>query len=347
MKTAIVQCADTGPCQSIELMLRAAGYRLKIPGLRLREELRSLGCDTVLDNESLHSSMGYALLAFPEATIQEMETCDLFVDIKGYRNGPKVWERWPRLRNRTLWYRINGGWPIDHPTSGNEVDPSCPIVTPNLWYAEQREGRKAFACWPPFAAFGDYASAAATRKGICDNRTLDAYTDPICLIHNPEGWGYSKLIPGVRELGVKMYGQPAPDGLIQNYEVHAKLARSLAMVHLKSNDCPGYSLYEAIAAACPIIVSRRLINRMHMQDLFVEGETCLGWDEPGIDIEGRGEIDIEKCRAEIEQHLLALHDPVLNWTIGISARERLKHLMFNPESEGVVFEQWLNEWVGK
>ena len=347
MKIAIVQCADTGPAQSIEMMLRSAGYRTKLPSVRLRDELRTLGCDTVLDNAALHSSMGYGLLDMPEASVQEMDTCDLFVDVKGYRNGPKVWQRWPRLKNRTLWYRINGGWPIDHPTAGNEIDPPCPIVTPNQWYNESREGRRAYAVWPPFFRFGDYASAAMTRKGFADNKTPHAYGDPLCLIHNPEGWGYSKLIPEARAMGIKFYGQPAPDGLIQNYEVHGKLSRALAMVHFKSNDCPGYSLYESIAAACPVVVSRRLINRMRMQDLFVEEETCLAWDEPGVDIEGRGEIDAAKCLREVSEALQRLRDPDLNWRIGIAARERLQRLMFDPNRDGSHFQAWLDEWVGK
>jgi hypothetical protein len=99
------------------------------------------------------------------------------------------------------------------------------------------------------------------------------------------------------------------------------------MVHLKSNDAPGYALYEALASGCPVVVPRRLIWRCRMGDLFVPGETCLVFDrETHADLSPQ---EVEECEAEVLGHLGALRDPAFNRKIGEAGRGRLKSLMWS------------------
>ena len=108
------------------------------------------------------------------ASSQEMESADLYVDIKAHRCYDKVVRRWPNLAGKVLWYRINGGKPEhvvnargDH---GDEVNPPCPVLTPNQWYkdalctdpmnpkygAPTPWAGRAYTCWPVFCRFNDY-----------------------------------------------------------------------------------------------------------------------------------------------------------------------------------------------
>lgn len=357
---AILQVADTGPLESLVVMLSHAGYVCGLPNDKLRNELRSLGCDTVLDIQSLVDGMGYdPPMPLPTVGPEAMKTADLYVDVKGHRNGPKIWERYPNLKDRTLWYRINGGKP-EHVVRqcdecrkkqetatkfklrcpkcedcGDEANPPCPILTPNLWYDQPcGHGRiipdclicsgRAYAFWPPFYRFNDY-HRTKYKEGW-------DYDRPICLIHNLTGWGYQRMIPEVSELGVRCFGRGSPDGLIQHSEVKNCLKTALCMVHLKSSDAPGYALYEALAAGCPIICSRRLIWRNRMQDLFVPNETCLVFDRETHD--GLSDKDVADCRAEIEQGIKRLNDPTENARIGFNGRKRLQELMWNSERDG-------------
>lgn len=353
MKTAILQVADTGPLESLVVMLRSVGYECFLPNDRIKHALKNLGCDCVLDIQNLVENWGYSRpIDLPVANIPMMDTVDLYVDVKAHRNGPKIWGRWPNLAKKTLWYRINGGEPehvIRRDTNGNiledcgdERNPPCPILTPNLWYADEwsiaeneigeskLSGRtpwadKSYACYPPFYRFDDYF----TKHG----RTTD-YADPICLTHNLEGWGYGKLIERIRALGVKCHGRSSPDDLIPHSEVAGKLSKTLAMVHLKSSDAPGYSLYEALAAGCPLVVSKRLIWRNRMQDLLIPEETCLVFDRETH--EGLTDQDVNECELAIGTALNRLKDPVLNQRIGMAGRAKFQELMWSDEREGDV-----------
>lgn len=326
---AILQVADTGPLESLVVMLRSVNWECFLPDSRLRDKLRSLGCDTVLDIDHLVSGMGYERpMALPLAGVSHMERNDVvYVDIKAHRNGPRIWKTWPHLEYRTLWYRINGCAPEhvvnnrgDH---GDERNPPCPILTPNLWYREEGPDKpwsnRAYAVWPPFYRWNEYFDV--------HGRPESTYNNPICLIHNLEGWGYGRMIKPLRDLGVKCYGDRSPDGLIPHKSVPKALSTSLAMVHLKSSDAPGYALYEALAAGCPLIVSRRLIWRNRMEGLFMPEETCLVFDRETHD--ALSAEDVQRCTQEIKDGLYRLSYPSENQRIGNAGRERLKHLMWS------------------
>lgn len=343
-KKAILQVADTGPLESLVVMLRSVGYECFLPDTHVRSELRGLGCDCVLDIENLVAGWGYAQpIDLPIADKTMMQTTDLYVDVKAHRNGPKIWSKWPNLEKRTLWYRINGGEPehvVKRDAEGNvtedhgdEICPPCPILTPNLWYSSPcKHGalvrncyccqNKSYSCYPPFYRFDDYF----TKHG-----RAHLYDDPICLIHNLQGWGYGKLTERIRALGVRCHGRSSPDDLIPHSQVSRELYSALAMVHLKSSDAPGYALYEGLAAGCPLVVSRRLIWRNRMQELFIPEETCLVFDRETH--EGLTDRDVDDCELAIGTALGRLRDPVLNERIGMAGRERLLSLMWDEKKQ--------------
>lgn len=326
---AILQVADQGPLESIVVMLRSIGIECLYPCFNLRQELRRIGMTLVLEIESLVKGMGYDRpFDIPPAELSDMERGDIiYVDVKAHRDYSKVTSRWPNLKNRVLWYRIQGGQPEhvvnargDH---GNEVSPPCPILTPNLWYREPGPwGDMSYSCWPPFYRFNEYCLPRPPTE-------LYTFQRPICLTHNLVGWGYGGLIEEVRKLGVICYGNGSPDGLIQHQEVRPALASALALVHLKSSDAPGYSLYEALASGCPVVCSRRLIWRNRMQDLFIPGETCLVFDRETH--EGLTDAEVISCKAEIQLALSKLANPVYNRKIGQAGKEKLRQLMWSKD----------------
>lgn len=320
-------------------MLRSVGYECLLPSTALKNELRQLGCDTVLDVDGLVRGMGYdPPMRLPEAPPDLMRRADLYVDVKAHRNGPKVWGRWPNLEKRTLWYRINGGQPEhvinargDH---GDELNPPCPVLTPNQWYSPliaEIHGicnpiGKAYSCWPPFYRFDEYFAK--------HGRPFSGYDSAMCLIHNLSGWGYGALVDNIKKLRVKCYGAGSPDGLIPHSHIPDRLARSVAMVHLKSSDAPGYAIYECLAAACPLICTRRLIWRCRMGELLVPGETCLVFDRETHD--GLTEEDVRTCTEEVSKHLDVLRDPETNRRIGMAGHERLKNIMWSEQKHSDV-----------
>ena len=329
---AILQVADQGPLESLVVMFRSQGIDCALPDVRLRDQLKKMGCDTVLSPEELEARMGYDRpIKLPLAGVADMSRTDvLYVDVKGHRNGPIVWQRWPSLKKRTLWYRINGGKPehvirMDGFDCGDEVNPPCPVLTPNQWY---RDVDRAYTCWPPFYRFDEYLRERPVKKHHA-----------ICLIHNLNGWGYGTLVNAVADLGVKCFGLGSPSGLLSHSEVGVRLTNALAMVHLKSSDAPGYAIYEAMAAGCPIICTRRLIWRCRMQDLLQPDVTCLVFDRETHD-ELTG-TEVVECRDEVAKHLEALRDPDENKRIGENGRLRLQQIMWNEKRDGESLQSFL------
>lgn len=338
--TAILQVSDTGPLESLIVMIRSLGIECLLPSSYLQKKLREYGLDTVLEVADLVRNWGYERPRFSLRQATEKDLCRddiLYVDVKAHRNGPKLWRHHPQLEKRTLWYRINGGYPEhvinsrgDH---GNEVDPPCPVLTPNQWYSTIGPWHsKSYAFWPYFNGFERYYQTNKRVDEYPDFGRTHKYDDPICLIHNFSGWGYGALADNMRDLGVRIYGLGSPNGLLDHSKIPALMARTKAMVHLKSNDAPGYALYEALAARCPVICSRRLIWRCKMQDLLIPDKTCLVFDREtheGLSIE-----DVRKCTIEINDHLIDLERVEYNREIGKAGADRLLSIMWdvkNPE----------------
>lgn len=340
-KVAILQVADTGPLESLIIMLRSIGVQCYLPNKQLRNKLREIGCDTVLEIDSLVHGWGYDQpLRLPEAdlTMLDKRRDVIYVDVKAHRNYGKVVQQWPHMDGRILWYRINGGKPEhvirDGVSYGDEVNPPCPVLTPNMWYKSDiidvgngslyspMELGWAYACWPPFYRSDEYYPV--------HGRTTE-YEAPMCLIHNLEGWGYAKLVPQLRALGVRCYGVRSPDGLVPHHTIPQRLSRALALVHMKSSDAPGYALYEALAAGCPVVCTRRLIWRCRMQDLLIPGKTCLVFDRETH--EGLSDRDVASCAQEVARHLQALADPAYNQRIGLAGRQQLSKIMWDERKD--------------
>lgn len=320
-KKALLQCADQGPLESLVDMLTAVGYECFLPSERLIGELKLLGCDSVLSPKQLHETMGYDMPR-PLPTMDEIKSdLDLYVDIKAHRNGPKVWKRYNHLPGRTLWYRINGGKPEITERGGDEVNLICPILTPNQWYTDPEFAGKSYVCWPPFVRFAEYSGAR--NYGVID---VGVGATPVCLIHNLYGWGHGDLSDRLGKT-VRYFGAGSPNELVDHRHIPGMLKNTQAMVHLKSNDCPGYSLYEALASSCPVVVSRRMIWRMRMQSLYVEGENCYCFDLPTHD--HRTEIWSDICTAEIHWALEKLSDLKENTRIGQNGRLMLRQVMWD------------------
>ncbi len=336
MKTAILQVADTGPLESLVVMLKTAGYWCHLPNERLRGELRSLGCDNVTDVAGLVRSWGYDQpFPIPEAGPDAMQFADLYVDVKAHRNGSRVIERWPNLKGKVLWYRINGTAPEIVAGQGDEVNLEHPILTPNLWYRDDPKGNEfwngksptgpnwggmAYAIWPPYHRFHEHLP-----------RHEAPFTEPLCFVHNLAGWGFGPVTEEFRRMGVRCHGVRSPDGLLSHRDVLGRLTRAVCMVHMKSSDAPGYALYEAMAAGCPVVVSRRLPWRNRMEELFEEGVTCLAFDRPT-----HGPLDVADCVREVKGHLDRLTDQVENRRIGQAGRDRLASLMWGEQRPGDV-----------
>ena len=319
-KLAIIQCGDTGPVESLVRMLTSVGYECKRVGSQLADRLARIGCDTVITSETLVNSMGYLIPKGPIgiAVEKHIEKCDLFVDVKAHRSYSKLVNEWPNLGGKILWYRINGGKPEhvinsrgDH---GDEVNPPCPVITPNQWYKNDRidtttEANKvwmtsipcnSYVFWPSFERASSYTLPRPVSQRDCDR--------PICLIHNYAGWGYSSLGDRLRRKGLRIFGKGSPDGLLINSQIPNLLSKALCMIHLKSNDAPGYALYEAIYARCPIILPRRLIWRCKMEKLFKEYETCLCFDVASHESLDDNPKLQQACIDEIEDGMAKLYN---------------------------------------
>lgn len=339
-KIAILQMADCGPAESTAVMLRAAGYDVYLPDDRLRGILREIGCDTVLSAKELVRSWGYEHPRIPYIGPDGMAQCSLFCDVKAHRSYNRIVRYWPRLADRVLWTRINGGKP-EHvirrndrgevtEDCGDEVNPPCPVLTPNLWY----EGKKrAYACWPPFARLEEYNPANRPREPA-------QYTAPVCLIHNVRGWGYQAVVEPFRQLGVKFLGVGCPDGLAQHKTARGHLSQALAMVHCKSSDAPGYALYEALASGCPVVCTGRLIWRCRMQSLLIPGKTCLTFDRRETH-DGLTEEQVAEDTHLVKKILEALQIPALNSQIGESGRRQLEAVMWDENRDGPGFRNWM------
>lgn len=332
---AVLQVADTGPVESLVVMLRSIGIECYYCSPRLRAILRNLGCNNVLEIDTLVRSWGYEKpMPLPDAEPSLLSRKDtIFIDVKAQKNAELMWKVWPNLKGKTIWYRINGCEPENVPGHGNEVDPICPTLTPNLWYGLPNKpwSPKSYAFYPPFYRIDEMQAFNIDRMRNFKGRVADFskhYFPPISLIHNVEGWGYRDLIPKLREqLGVKCHGVNSPDRLIGHRESLVALTKTLALIHPKPSDAPGYTLYESLAIGCPIIVSRRLIQRCLMQNLLEDGVTCLAFDN--YDKKEYSSQDVIDNIKEIEKHLKYISNPENNVRIGEAGRERLKSLMWS------------------
>lgn len=350
MKKAILQVADTGPVNSLVTMLEAVGYQCYTLSDSMQYHLMREGHTFVLSNKFLQRSMHYAPhVNLPEIKdSKEIDKDCIFFDIKAHKHYSDILKAWPQLENRVAWYRINGGAPEhvinergDH---GDELNPPCPVITPNQCYLREsvplETRNKTYVFWPHFPGFDSFTDNYEKREVLESIQTFDA---PVCLIHGVNGWGYQDIVKKVRKLGVKIYGTGSPDGIIHQKDVIKRLSTAKSLVHLKSNDAPGYALLEAIAAKCPIICSKRLIWRCDMQELFEPGVTCLTFDRETED--PLSSEDAVKCVEEIKNHLKTLESVEKNEEISHNAYDRYSALSWSPNKTRCLFS--FRDWLSR
>lgn len=154
---ALCRISDTEPLMSILPMLEGAGYDCVLPDRRLRDQIRGLGCRNVDEFSDMHRSWGAEL---PPARLREIgpndvKHCQLYVDVNGNLNGPKVWKVWPNLKDRVLTYFINGGEPRLTDDKGDCQTPTTPMATTaqhyrsTLFCPNKHWNVEAFSCDDP------------------------------------------------------------------------------------------------------------------------------------------------------------------------------------------------------
>lgn len=324
MKKALILCPDTKPADSLSFMLEKIGVKSFVPSKKLWLQLHnSLGVNLVISNEALVSAWGY-----PPSLLQELDgKPDYIFDIKGHQNIDKLRVRFPDAK--VIWYRINGGEP-EVTSQGDEIDCNLPIVTPNQWYAEEKYAREdRYVFWPKLVKVPSM---------LDDIKRSKLYTPPIALIHNFGGWGYGKLADGLNKLSVQIYGKGSPQGLLTEKSKNALLKTTKALVHPKSTDAPGYAILEALDAACPVVISKRLLWRSSY-NLLLPGYDCLAFDRETHD--ALGKEDVETILGEIEQHLKSLSDPYFNEIVGKRGRDSLRSREWGSEEDIDQFSKFM------
>lgn len=334
IRRAIINCPDTGPLESLVEMLHSVGIVCAIPSGDLLRFLRRIGCSNIITIDTLVENWGYrrpnlaGIDMLGQSSLDRNDGSTVLIDLKAHVNAPRIVDEFPRMKNRIIWYRINGA----KPEPGIESSPPVPIMTPNQWYRDAEfqssTGVPNLVFWPPFVGASRYNPSNARAR-------IDP---PVCLLHNAAGWGYGKLMERLRnnprhEYRLRVYGRGSPDGLIPNSDVPRFLAGARAMIHLKSSDAPGYALYEAIHAHCPVIIPERLIWRCRMEELFNEYSALIFQD--GKSHESLTDAQADSLAAEVGRIVDKTDTlPKTIARIAGNAYNRLNELMWKPDAAG-------------
>ena len=257
----------------------------------IRIMLESVGFEVVRERdreaEYVKEWLVYEPYDVPETSDKE---CDLYVHVK-----PE------KLREGGLLFFINGG-------SHGDNDFGVPTVTSNFYI------KNAFKTYVPYF----------NRHGIKPRETTQ-YKKPIGLLHGGFGWGFKRYFGGL-EPHVDIWGSKSPKGILPQIEVRKMLNETLCFVHMKSNDAPGYALYEAFASAVPIIVPRFFVNNTMFHDLFIDGETCLMFDNDDASAKEETKEQTGEVVERIVRLIERLKDPDENYRIGMNGLFKWREL---------------------
>lgn len=302
---AVLTGMDTKPAMSLALMLESIGYEVFMLTDSALKRYKEKGYTGGVQ-ASLLKHMGYA-----EAKIKPTESAegDIFFDLK-LNEGETMKTIHPDI-NLAL-YVINGG-KDGYEDYGNHY----PTITNNFWV------KNAFLVYSPMVGEMKVKEKPGTEP-------------PIDLLHNAYNWGFGSHLNNIIEkTGLRVFGSyGSPMGIIHNDQVEEYLHNTTAFVHIKSSDCPGWALWEAFATGTPVVVPSLFIKRMHFEDLYIDGETCLTWGdnlfedilhEPGVFKEF---IDREMPKAieELASKVELLKDPEYNTKIGMGGHNKWKEL---------------------
>jgi len=321
---AVLTGMDTKPAMSLALMLESIGYEVFMLTDSAMKNYHKKGYTGGVE-AALLKNMGYAV-----ADIKPTESVegDIFFDLK-LKDLQSMLKIHPEL-NGAL-YVINGGWD-DYEDYGNYF----PTITNNFWIKN---------------AFHVYSPMVGKPMKVKDKPGTEP---PIDLLHNAYNWGFGTYLDDIiAKTGLRVFGSyGSPMGLIHNDDVEEYLHKTIAFVHIKSSDCPGWALWEAFATGTPVVVPSLFIKRMHFEDLYIDGETCVTWGdnlfedilhEPGIFKEF---IDREMPKAieELTQKVEKLKDPEYNTKIGMGGHKKWKELTEWTEAKQQALKDYLNNY---
>lgn len=315
---------DTKPAESLALMLESLGHEVFMLTDQAIQKYYKQGYRGGVTSDLLKSMGYYQARIKPTDTL---EGFDMFFDLK-LQDLEAMLEIHPDIKGAL--YVINGG------CDGYEhYGLHYPTITNNFWI------KNAFHVWSP--PVDDYTPREEMGKDT-----------PIGLLHNAYGWGFTSYINEiVKKTEVRIYGDyGSPAGKIKNEQVEEKMRDSLCFLHLKSSDCPGWALYEAFETATPVVLPSLLAARMKMEEMYIDGETCLTFgdnifeqdkDDPRII---REEVDKEMPAAidELCEKVEKLKDPEYNKKIGMQGHLHWKKLTeWTPEKQEAL-TNYLNTW---
>lgn len=238
---------DTKPAESLALMLESIGYEVFMLTDQAISDYRNKGYTGGVD-QALLRSMGYM-----DAKIKPTDKVEgIFVDLK-LKDLESMLKIHPEVQG---WlYPINGGYD-DYEHYGDHY----PTITNNFWI------RNAFHVYSP-------------NVGELKPKDKPGTEPPMDLLHNAFNWGMKSYLQDIIDkTGLRVFGSyGSPMGLIKNDKVGEYLTNSIAFVHIKASDCPGWAIWEAFATATPVVVMDLFVKRMKFEDLYIDGETCLTW----------------------------------------------------------------------
>lgn len=195
-KIALVRVSDVEPLLSILPMLGCAGYAPVLPNLELRNYLRDSGCRNVDNFDDMARRWGCEM---PPSSLQEvgprmLDSCDLYVDVNGCHNGPKLWDRHPNLKGKVLTYFINGGEPRNVPDKGDCQTPATPMMTTaqhyhsTLFCPTKHPNVEAFSCDDPPNPRGYWTNTSLSHPEIVSCGPEECSVDVLC------PWGCGPLV---------------------------------------------------------------------------------------------------------------------------------------------------------
>ncbi len=157
------------------------------------------------------------------------------------------------------------------------------------------------------ANYPAYCASKSRNKIYWQGIFCDAYPDYQTIPSSPHHEGFASFVNRIQEIypasydfikksqsiynacggeeSVFFYGQRNAHGMLNmgkygnEDEVYQKMANSIAVLHIKDTDAPGFTIMRALALGKPLIVTRKFIDNTQLSTLLNEN-TCIIVDTP-------------------------------------------------------------------